>query len=258
MVKILEFIGAGVIAFVNELGRVMLMLWESILWLLKRPFRWEQIFQQLEFIGVQSTSIILLTGGFAGAVMALQSSYAFSLSDANSMVGTAVALAITRELGPVMTALTVSGRCGSAMAAEIGTMRVTEQIDALTVMAVNPIQFLVVPRLIAAIIMIPALTIVFDFIGVFGAGVVSNYLLDVSPEVFMNSVLDYVDMEDFGNGVLKSVFFGLIVALISCYKGFNASRGAKGVGEATTASVVTSSVAVLISDYFLTALLFTK
>ena len=258
MVKFFEFIGAYVIGFVIELGRIMLMLWESIRWLFKKPFRFELVFGQLEFIGVESMSIILITGGFSGAVMALESSYAFSMFEANAMIGSAVALTIFRELGPVLTALMVAGRCGSSMAAEIGTMRVTEQIDALTVMAVSPVQYLFVPRLIAATIMVPMLSVVFDFVSIVGAGIVSSTLLDVSWSVFLDNIVNYVDMKDFTNGLIKAVFFGLIIALVGCYKGYTTTGGAQGVGRATTASVVISSVAVLISDYFLTAILFAK
>ncbi|MCZ7583048.1 MAG: ABC transporter permease [Deltaproteobacteria bacterium] len=256
MTAVFDAIGGALIAFVNEVGRVMILLYEATFWLFKRPFRFEPLVRQLEFIGVQSISIIVLTGAFTGAVMALQSSYAFSLFDANSMIGPAVALAVTRELGPVLTALLVAGRCGSSMAAEIGTMRVTEQIDALTVMAVNPVQYLVVPRLLAATIMIPLLTVIADTLAVVGAMVVSNLLLDISPRLFYDSVISYVDLDDFTNGLIKATFFGAIVALVSSYKGYHATRGAEGVGRATTEAVVVSSVAVLISDYFLTAILF--
>jgi len=188
--------------------------------------------------------------------MALQSSYAFSLFDANSMVGPAVALVVTRELGPVFTALMVAGRCGSSMAAEIGTMRVTEQIDALNVMAVNPVQYLVVPRLVASTIMLPALNAIFVFISTLGAMVISFLLLDIAPRLYYDSIINYVNLENFTNGMIKAVVFGLIIALVSCYKGYYTTRGAEGVGRATTDSVVYSSVTVLISDYFLTALLF--
>ena len=253
---VFAIIGGYLISAVTELGAVMRLFGQALRWSVQRPFRHDQLFIQLEFIGVASLSIILLTSFFTGAVMALQSSYAFGLFDANSMVGPAVALALTRELGPVMTALMIAGRCGSAMAAEIGTMRVTEQIDALTTMAVNPVQYLVLPRMIAAVIMKPLLAVVFDFIGTVGAWIVSTYLLDISSTLFYEMVVSYVDIDDFTNGLVKAAFFGLIIALVSCYKGFNTTRGAKGVGIATTESVVLSSVWVLVSDYFLTAILF--
>ncbi|MBZ0270744.1 ABC transporter permease [bacterium] len=257
MTRALDALGAAIIGSIEAVGRVMVLFFETLRWLVQPPFRLEQVFRQLEFIGVQSLSIIVLTGGFAGAVMALQSGYAFSIFDANSMVGTAVALAVTRELGPVFTAIMVAGRCGSAMAAEIGTMKVTEQIDALHVMAVNPVQFLVVPRVVAATIMLPLLTVIFDFVAVVGAWVVATMLLDVSSEIFYDSIVTYVKHSDFTNGLIKATVFGAIVAIVSCYMGYTTTRGAEGVGRATTAAVVVSSVSVLISDYFLTAMLFT-
>lgn len=254
--RFFAIIGGSLMTLSNELGRIMIMFGQALRWAILPPFRHEQLIAQFEFIGVSSLSIILLTSVFTGAVMALQSSHAFGLFDANSMVGPAVALAITRELGPVMTALMISGRCGSSMAAEIGTMRVTEQIDALTTMAVNPVQYLVLPRMIAAIVMVPLLAAVFDFVGTFGAWMVSTFLLDISSTLYYDMVISYVKMSDFTNGLVKASFFGLIIALVSCYKGFYTSKGAAGVGRATTESVVVSSVTVLISDYFLTAILF--
>ncbi|MCB1152219.1 MAG: ABC transporter permease [Deltaproteobacteria bacterium] len=254
--KVFETIGAAVIGALEEVGRYLMLVYETLLWLVKPPYRIELLIKQVDFIGVSSLSIILLTGGFTGAVMALQTSHAFRSFDANVMVGPAVALAITRELGPVLSALMIAGRCGSSMAAEIGTMKVTEQIDALHTMAVSPVQYLVVPRVVACTLMIPALTVIFDFIGVFGAWVVSTFLLDVPSKHFYDSVLSYVKLSDFTNGLVKATAFGFIIAVVSCFKGMGTTRGAAGVGKATTESVVVSSVTVLISDYFLTAMLF--
>jgi phospholipid/cholesterol/gamma-HCH transport system permease protein len=172
------------------------------------------------------------------------------------MVGTAVALSMTRELGPVLTALMVTARAGSAMAAELGTMRVTEQIDALYVMAANPVKHLIVPRVIAGVIMVPFLTVVSDFVGIVGGYVVGVELLEINSGSFVRNIIRHLDMDDIYNGLIKAAFFGLILSLIGCYKGFNTRGGAEGVGRATTEAVVLASVSILVSDYFLTAIMF--
>ncbi len=254
--NIFAYIGGLILRGVQEIGRMMILLGTSLRWMVRPPFRLDQLLKQFEFIGVDSISVIGLTGLFSGAVMALQSSFAFSLFDANSMIGPAVALVTLRELGPVFTSLMVSARCGSAMAAEIGTMRVTEQIDALDVMAVDPVQYLIVPRLVAAVIMLPALTVIFDFMALFGSGVVTVALLEIPLRQFYENTVEFVALSNFTNGLYKSAVFGILVAIISCYKGFYTTRGAAGVGKATTESVVLSSVLTLVVDYFLTAILF--
>ncbi|NLH50960.1 MAG: ABC transporter permease [Myxococcales bacterium] len=254
--KPFERLGAGLLDFVEEVGRVMTILGRALRWLPRKPYRVRLLLRQLDFIGVQSTFIVFLTSLFTGAVFSLQSSYAFSLFEANSMVGPTVVLALTRELGPVLTALMVIGRVGSSMAAEIGTMRVTEQIDALETMAVSPIHYLIVPRIIAAVIMMPLLTTIFDFIGTVGCWAVTTKLLNIPHSEFMEQVIYYVDFDDYYIGLIKAAVFGLIMATIGCYKGYYTTRGAEGVGRATTESVVLSSVTVMVANYFLTALLF--
>jgi phospholipid/cholesterol/gamma-HCH transport system permease protein len=260
MVEILtrpfERLGERLIAFVEQVGALMIVLLRTLRWLPRRPYRFKLLLKQFDFIGVQSTFIILLTSLFTGGVFALQSSSAFALFEANTMVGPTVVLALTRELGPVLTALMVIGRVGSSMAAEIGTMRVTEQIDALETMAVNPYHYLIVPRLIASVIMMPLLTTVFDFVGTMGAYFVTTHLLSVPTAEFIEQVVYYVDFDDYYVGIIKGAVFGLIMAVIGCYKGYNTTRGAEGVGAATTESVVLASVAVMVANYFLTALLF--
>jgi len=234
----------------------MTIMGRASYWLFRRPFRFGLLLKQFEFVGVQSIFIILLTSLFTGAVFSLQSSYAFRLFEANSMVGPTVLLAVTRELGPVLTALLVTGRVGSAMAAELGSMRVTEQIDALETLAVNPIHYLIVPRILASVIMLPMLTAIFDYIATIGSWFVCVFMLEVNPTGFREDIIYFVDFDDFYNGLIKAAVFGLILATVGCYKGYYASRGAEGVGRATTQAVVISSVSVLVSDYFLTALLF--
>jgi phospholipid/cholesterol/gamma-HCH transport system permease protein len=171
-------------------------------------------------------------------------------------MGTVVALSMTRELGPVLTGLIVAGRAGAAMAAELGTMKVTEQIDALSTMATNPIKYLIVPRFLAGIFMLPALTVLADIIGIIGGYFVGVVVLGTNPTVYIRRTTDYLELSDIYNGLIKAAFFGMAISLISCYRGFNAEGGAEGVGKATTGAVVISCMTILISDYFLSAWLF--
>ncbi|HBA55937.1 MAG TPA: ABC transporter permease [Syntrophorhabdus aromaticivorans] len=242
--------------FVRELGRVVLMFAESVYWGVRRPFKLDYIFKQMEFIGVNSTVVVIITGMFTGMVLALQSYYGFRKFGAEGLVGATVALSMTRELGPVLTSLMVTGRAGSAMAAQLGTMRVTEQIDALTVMALSPIKYLVTPRIVAGFLMLPVLTVVSDFIGVVGGYVVGVKLLGINEGAFIDKMIKYVELNDIYNGLVKSAVFGIILSSVACYKGFYARGGAEGVGKATTEAVVVSSVTILISDYVLTSLMF--
>jgi phospholipid/cholesterol/gamma-HCH transport system permease protein len=187
--------------------------------------------------------------------MAYQSIYAFGLFGAESLVGGAVAISMTRELGPVLTALMVAGRTGSSMTTELGTMRVTEQIDAMSVMAVNPVQYLVTPRVIATVLMMPILVLLFNFVGIVAAYVISVLAIGVDPGIFVYNIQDFVDLDDLWNSALKGAAFGVVIAVVGCYKGFYAGGGAKGVGSATTSSVVTSSISILLLDYVLTVVM---
>ncbi|PIR20122.1 MAG: ABC transporter permease [Deltaproteobacteria bacterium CG11_big_fil_rev_8_21_14_0_20_47_16] len=235
------------------LGNWSLFVWEAMRWLTHAPYRMRLYFQQMEFIGVRSVPIIALTGLFVGAVFGLQTGKAFALFNAETLVGATIGLSLAREIGPVFTALMVTARACSAMAAELGTMRVTEQIDALETMAVDPIHYLVVPRVVAATLMTPLLTGIFIFIGVFGGYLVGVQLLNIDEGSFLNKLYYYVDVNDLIGGLVKSAFFGFAISLISCYQGFNTRNGAEGVGRATTQAVVISSVTILILDYFLTS-----
>jgi phospholipid/cholesterol/gamma-HCH transport system permease protein len=221
-----------------------------------RPFRGRLIFKQMEFIGVNSSFIICLTGMFTGAVLALQSGKAFRLFNAEGVTGAVVALSLFRELGPVMAGLMVAARCGSAMAAQIGTMRVTQQIDALEVMAVDPHSYLIAPRILASFLMVPLLCVVFNVFGLIGSYAVSIGLLEINPATYFDKIQVYVKDEDLYNGIVKAAVFGVIISVVGCRKGFLTSGGAEGVGNSTTQAVVISSVTILISDYFLTALMF--
>lgn len=251
----INYIGRTIIDFVFELGQMCLLFAKTCYWTTKKPFRWKLIFEQMEFIGVRSLFIIILTSAFTGFVFALQAKVALSKFQGESLTGTVVALSLTKELAPVLTALMVTARAGSAMAAQIGTMKVTEQIDALRSLAVEPISYLIVPRIIATIIMVPILTGIFDIVGITGSYIVGVKLLGINAASFIGQIEWYVDAEDIFHGIFKSFFFAIILSLVGCYKGYTTSGGAQGVGQATTKAVVIASVAILIADYFLTALL---
>jgi phospholipid/cholesterol/gamma-HCH transport system permease protein len=246
------YVGNRLTALARELGRWCSFVWQSLEWTVRPPFRLDQLVKQIEFVGVKSTWIISLTALFTGAVFALQSGKVYALFNMESMVGATVGLSLTREMAPVFAALMVTARACSAMAAELGTMRVTEQIDALETMAVDPIQYLVVPRVIACTIVVPLLTMLYNFVGVVGSYIVGIYLLGISEGPFMNKLYYYVDADDIWGGLIKAAVFGFLIAQISCYMGFNTRRGAKGVGKATTRAVVVSAVTILVVDYFLT------
>jgi phospholipid/cholesterol/gamma-HCH transport system permease protein len=253
---ILERLGQIILHGVEETGSIILMFISVVSWAVRRPMKIGNIVKQMEFVGVRSIFVVLLVGLFTGMVMALQGYHGFRMFGAESMVGATVALGMTRELGPVLTSLMVTARAGSAMAAEIGTMKVTEQVDALYVMAVNPIKYLIVPRVIASILMVPLLSVISDFVGILGGYFVGVHILHINEGTFVKNITRLVDLNDIYNGLIKAACFGLILSLIGCYKGFNTRGGAEGVGKATTEAVVLSSVTILVSDYFLTAIMF--
>lgn len=252
----MEGLGARILAFIEEVGKVIMLLMKAIGWAVRPPFYFNNTIKQMLEVGVHSIPVVLITATFTGMVLALQTYTGFQRFNAESLVGTVVALSMTRELGPVLTGLIVTGRAGSSMAAELGTMRVTEQIDALYTLATNPIKYLVVPRLIAGVVMLPVMTILSDIVGIYGGFFVSVNLLDANRTIYLNRTWDYLNFSDIYSGLLKAAVFGLIISLIGCYKGFYTRGGAEGVGQATTGSVVIASMMILISDYFLTAILF--
>lgn len=237
------------LAIIGELGALFV---ETIRWALRRPFRVGLLFEAMEFVGVGSLLIIVLVGTFTGMVFGLQSVEAFRQFQAESFVGSTVALALSRELSPVLTALMITGRAASAMATELGSMRITEQIDAMHTLAVSPIQYLIVPRVLAGLIMLPVMTMVFDVVGMIGAYGVTVWYKGVDPGIFMANVQWFTDPDDLAQGLIKAAVFGLVLSLIGCHQGYNASGGAKGVGLATTRAVVMGSVSILVIDYFLT------
>ena len=251
----LHWLGGLVLGFLTGLGGMTRMLVQAVLVAFVPPIRLGLWFKQMDFIGAGSVIIIAITGFFTGAVFTLQSNLAFALFGAQGLTGATVALSLTRELSPVLTGLMVTGRVGSSIAAEIGTMRVTEQVDALEVMAVNPVQYLVTPRVVASVLMLPLLAMTYTTTGMIGSWLVGVKYLGIDENVFWSRVFSYVDPDDIINGLIKAACFGLIIAVVGCYLGFQTRGGAEGVGRATTRAVVIASVSVLISDYFITSLL---
>jgi len=227
----------------------------TLFWALVPPFRVGQVIRRIRFIGVKSTLIILLTGAFTGMALGLQLFYTLRRFGAESMLGPVIALSLLRELGPVLSALMVTGRAGSALAAEIGIMRLTEQIDALEAMALNPYRYLIAPNLIAGIVAFPLLASIFNVVGIYGGYLVGVKMLGLGPGVYWGEMQNLVRMKDILDGLYKSLSFGVIVTWVCSYKGFFTGYGAEGVSKATTEAVVLSSVLILAWDYFLTTLM---
>ncbi len=243
-------------AFFAEVGRFFLMLWRTVLWTPRRPWDWRQWLRQMQRVGVQSVPVIVLTAMFTGGVLALQTFTTLRRFHAEAYVGSLVALSMVRELSSVLGGLIVAGRSGSAMGAELGTMRVTEQIDALEVMATDPIHYLVVPRVWATTLMLPLLVMLGNGLGILGGYLVSVVLMGANPVSYVENTFQFMDVSDLTSGLIKAAVFGLLIAVIGCQKGFYTTGGAEGVGRSTTAAVVTASIAILIADFFLTKLLF--
>ena len=239
----------------SALGRFGVFLADALRWAVVPPFKARQALQRIWFVGLRSMSVILLTGAFTGMVLGLQGMLMLQRVGSEAFVGPLVALALVRELGPVLAALMVTGRAGSALAAELGVMRITEQIDALTVMALNPMRYLVVPILVAGVVTIPLLTWVFDVVGVFGGYLVAVKLLGLSEGTYFGQIRAFLGATDLWVGFWKSLAFGVIVTWVACYKGFHVGHGAEGVGRATTEAVVLASVLILVVDYFLGSVL---
>ncbi len=227
----------------------------SFFWMLFPPYLLRRVVKQINFIGVKTTLVIVLTGLFTGMVLALQTYYALVKFGAETSLGPVVALSLIRELGPVISALMVTGRAGSALTAEIGIMRISEQIDALDAMALNPYKYLIVPNLLAGIISLPLLNAIFVVVGVWGGYAVGVGLTGVSSGTYFGGIKDFIDAKDILEGLYKSLSFGLLISWISCYKGYSTGYGAEGVSKATTQAVVLSSVSILIWDYFMTSIL---
>lgn len=254
----LQLIGHVVLEFLATVGRVVLFAGSGLSHCVRPPFYLRNLGRQLIEIGYYSLPVVGLTAIFTGMVLALQSYTGFSRFSAEGAVANVVVVSITRELGPVLAGLMVAGRIGAAMAAEIGTMRVTEQIDALSTLSTNPMKFMVAPRLIAGVTMLPLLVVIADIIGVFGGYLVAVYKLGFNPANYLQNTFDALETEDVVSGLVKAAVFGLIVTLMGCYHGYTSRGGAQGVGAATTNAVVSSAILILCFDYILTELFFSR
>ena len=253
--SVIDRFGRSILWVLEEMGRIVALFLAVLSWMVRPPLRLRLIVRQMEFVGVKSIFVVILTGAFTGMVLALQSYHGFRMFSAESLVGATVALSMTRELGPVLTAIMLIGRAGSSISAEIGIMRISEQIDALTAMGANPIHYLVVPRFLACLLLIPALTIMADFMGVVGAYFYSVDILGIDRHFYLYNSREFIGGYDLFVGIFKSLFFGAAIAMVSCHRGFNCTPGAEGVGRAATASFVISFVLILVIDLFLGILL---
>ena len=249
-------VGRSTLAVVGDLGRMGMFLVQALASTVTPPLKSSRVLQQISFIGFGSLLVVILTGGFTGMVLGFQGYLTLSRVGSTAFLGPMVALSLLRELGPVLTALMVTGRAGSAVTANLGIMRITEQIDELEILGLSPHRYLVVPNLLAALISLPLLTAVFNVVGIFGGYLVGGKLLGVSAGSYFGTMTDYVDAKDIWIGLYKSIAFGGIIAWVCCYKGYHAGFGADGVSKATTQAVVLSSVLILACDYILTSILF--
>ena len=257
MTRFLEAIGRVVLRVFEETGNFFSMLGRVVAWAVRPPYDVPELLRQMVRVGYDSIPVVLVTTLFTGMVLALQTFNGFARFHAQNLVGSVVALSLTRELSPVLTALMVTGRVGSAMAAELGTMRVTEQIDALTALGTEPVQYLIVPRVTASVVMMPLLVIMGDAVGIYGGYFVAVQLLGANPVAYLDNSFQFLHVkDDVVSGIIKAAVFGLVFSLIACIRGYNTTGGAEGVGRSTTRAVVAGSLTVLVVDFFLTKLLF--
>ena len=248
---IFEIMGKKFQGFITELGEITILVWQVVVLTVKAPFERRNIFSQLDKVGVQSLSVVAIVGAFTGMVLVVQTYYQLHKLSAETVAGAIVGLSITRELGPVLTGLMLAGRVGAAFTAEIGTMKVTEQVDALHTLATNPIKYLVVPRFVACILLVPVLTVFADFIGILGGYIVGVDVLGINSSFYLTNMKRYLELIDIMGGLAKSCVFGMIIAIIGCYKGLSTKGGAEGVGKATTSAVVTSYILIIVADFFI-------
>jgi len=253
--KGLSLIGLETLKILREMGRMVLFFVQFLGTICKRPLRLGRVVMEMHFIGVKSLFVIILVGAFAGMVLALQGYYALRVFGSEALLGSAVSLGLVRELGPVLAALMVGARAGSAMTAEIGIMKISEQILALDVMTIDPLKYLVTPKIIAAILALPLLVSIFDVVGIFSGYGVAVGLLGVSHGSYMESATTALVLQDVTGGLIKALVFGFVLSWVCCYKGYHCEHGAKGVSNATTEAVVMASVLIFVLDYFLTSLL---
>ncbi len=256
LLRLCRQLGVVTLGFCAAVGNLSMFIFNGVQSVLKPPFYPRLIVRQFIDIGYYSLPVVGMTALFTGMVLALQSYSGFSRFNAESAVATVVVLSVTRELAPVLAGLMVAGRIGAAMAAEIGTMKVTEQIDALRTLSTDPFQYLVAPRVLAGTVMLPVLVLIADVIGVFGGYLVGVYKLNFNASVYLKQTWDFLEPMDVISGLVKASVFGFVVALMGCYHGYHSNRGAQGVGRATTNAVVASSILILICNYLLTQAFF--
>lgn len=255
---LLQPLGHLILSFFEIVGRLSIFASKAVSHCFRPPFYPRLILKQMIEVGYYSLPVVGLTAIFTGMVLALQSYTGFARFSAESAIPNVVIVSITRELGPVLAGLMVAGRVGAAMAAEIGTMRVTEQIDALYTLATNPFKYLIAPRVIAGVLTLPILVLVADTIGVFGGYLVSIHKLGFNPATYLKNTIDFMEYLDVVSGLVKAAAFGFIITLMGCYHGFNSKGGAQGVGSATTNAVVSASILILIFNYIITELFFSR
>ena len=248
--------GRRVMAMLSFLGGFTNLVAQTFYWMFVPPYKHHRVWEQAKRAGVDSLPIVSLIGFFIGMIMAFQTAYLMQRLGSEMYIATIVALSLVRELGPIITSLVVAGRVGAAITAEIGSMQVTEQIDALETMATNPVKYLVVPRLIALSLMLPILTLYADIIGILGGWFICVFKMGIPSRLYMNITFDALLFKDLFTGLSKTIIFGMIIAFVSCYEGFNVEGGAEGVGRATTRSVVWSFILIITADCFFTALFY--
>ena len=254
--RFIRLLGHTVLSALRETGRISLFLGKSLFLGIQPPYFWRLLLSQMFRIGYLSLPVVALTAFFTGAVLALQIYYGGNQFNSESIIASIVALGITRELGPVLAGLMVAGRVSAAIAAELGTMRVTDQIDALVTLSTNPFKYLVMPRITAAVIVLPLLTMIADIIGILGGFAVGVENLGFNPAIYIQNTMDFLEPDDITSGMIKSAVFGFIITSMGCYHGFQSRGGAQGVGRATTNAVVASSILILASNYILTSVFF--
>jgi phospholipid/cholesterol/gamma-HCH transport system permease protein len=258
VVNPLQTVGRLFLRFLGTVGRLVIFTGSALAAVVQPPFYFRNLLRQMVEIGYFSLPVVGLTAIFTGMVLALQSYTGFARFSAEGAIANVVVVSITRELGPVLAGLMVAGRIGAAMAAEIGTMRVTEQIDALTTLSTNPMKYMVAPRLVAGVLMLPFLVIIADIIGVFGGYLVAVFKLGFNPANYIQSTWEFMQLEDVISGLVKAAVFGFIITLMGCYHGYHSRGGAQGVGAATTNAVVSAAILILSTDYILTELFFAQ
>ncbi|MBI4227897.1 MAG: ABC transporter permease [Candidatus Omnitrophica bacterium] len=252
----LEHVGDRMLGFFSYLGGTSLLFGRTVVSAVTTPFRRRLAIEQMDKVGVQSVPIVFLTALFTGIVLGMQTAYQLQQIGAETYIAKIVGLSIVRELGPVLTALVVTGRVGASITAELGTMRVTEQIDALESLATSPIQYLVVPRFVALLVMLPLLTVVADVVGIFGGYLLGVYKLGISPTLYLQMTWDVIQLKDVFTGLFKSALFAMIVATVASFEGFSTTGGAEGVGRSTTLAVVVSFILIVAADCLATAVFY--